>query len=246
MDCTVTEWRRIGYLVDRLNEQSFSYYLNLPEPLASWDVYQYWERQQVESMQEHLKPGMRLFDIGAETGWQSAVYAQIVGGENMTLVEPSQSFWPLIRQIWKHNDLAMPEACVVALAGNKTRDAMIDWDWPAISNNGLSTGYRDYRYLHVDDLPIVTIDALAAAVGSPDALTVDVEGAELEVLRGAESTLRRAKPLVWVSASPDLSVKNYGTTLEEMIDFVQSCGYKADRISVDHEQHHLFTPVVKA
>lgn len=232
----MTEWRKVSYLKGR-------YQIWIPEPLASWDVYEYWEREQVDSMLSLLSPGDRLFDVGSEMGWQSVVYASIVGGENMVLIEPSEVFWPLLQTMWRMNEVKQPQAFVHALAGRKTEGAMVEREWPSVSYGPISEDRWAYRYLHVNkDLPIMALDDLAAAVGSPKAITIDVEGAELEVLRGAETVLRRDRPLVWVSASSDLAEQNYGNTFDDLLAFMHEREYCEVFVARDHEEHWLFEP----
>ena len=51
----------------------------------------------------------------------------------------------------------------------------------------------------------MSIDAFCAARGtSPDVIKVDVEGAELDVLRGARQTLASCSPALFVEFHPSL------------------------------------------
>ena len=55
------------------------YRVKIPKFLAEahewWDS---WEKERFASIQENLREGDILFDVGAETGWISAIYAQFV------------------------------------------------------------------------------------------------------------------------------------------------------------------------
>ena len=90
------EWKLVKYLRQG-QSRNYDYELMLNEPLASWDVWDYWESARVKSMEKELNRGDILFDVGSETGWCNLVYAKIVGPENMVLIEPSPEFWPNIK-----------------------------------------------------------------------------------------------------------------------------------------------------
>ncbi len=54
-----------------------------------------------------------------------------------------------------------------------------------------------------------------------DFIKIDVEGAELFVLRGGEQLLKKSKPMVLFEHKPDLSRK-FGTTTEQLYEFLSS------------------------
>lgn len=221
------------------------YDLVVTDHVADWDAPSAWERPRFESMEATLKPGMVLFDIGAEHGWISAVYAGFVGGGNMVLVEPTPAFWPNIRLTWEHNQLPQPRGCFVGLVGQYGDPVdLVEGVWPAEAD-GPEAPAGGYRYLHepnhVAMCRVTTVDRIAAQV-APDALTIDVEGAELEVLLGAGQVLRERRPLVWVSVHPELMDRDYGRTPAQLATFMTSVGYVGAHLGTDHEEHWLFTP----
>lgn len=238
-------FRKTAYLWDEGQQQTPLYWLNLPEPLASWDVFEYWERPRVEHMRATLQRGDTLFDVGAEFGWQSVVYAKMVCPENMVLVEPSTEFWPNIRQIWERNVLTVepPKACYHGLFSDKTSDPATLKGWPQASVDGPLATAQHYRSLkHKGGAKEITLDDFVAGTKIvPRAVTMDVEGAELLVLRGAMDTLKRHKPLLWVSIHPTLMDKTYGHRGGDVHALLQSAGYTGTFLSVDHEEHWFFS-----
>lgn len=104
------DWKVIPYL--RKGESfNYEYSLTLNEPLASWDVWDYWEKERIHCMQKNLKQGEVFFDIGTESGWCNLVYADMVGPQNMVLIEPTPEFWPNIHALWYKNYNVDPLAC---------------------------------------------------------------------------------------------------------------------------------------
>jgi FkbM family methyltransferase len=236
------EWRFVGILRDP-NTVPYEYTFTLPRPLADWDVWDYWERERVHSMRDHLKHGDVLFDVGAEHGWCSLIYASMVGPENMVLIEPTREFWPNIRHTWMKNYPCPPRACYDGLFSSVTDEERTAFPvWPAHSD-GLLIGNNKYEYIHQHDQSIkqITIDDYVAWTGIvPDALTIDVEGAELCVLQGAHDTLVAHHPQIWVSIHPDLMERDYGDLPHELYGYLGRRGYTGTHLATDHEQHWHF------
>lgn len=242
-------WKEVKYLKEPLKASpehaTWKYTLTLPEPLASWDVFDYWEKERIASMEQHLKRGDVLFDVGTEQGWCNLVYAQIVGPENMVLIEPTKEFWPNIRATWEKNELPMPKALLSALVSDKwTEGAHINFphEWPEESNGPLIDKNK-YQYIHDNTEGITEIpldDWVVNAGVVPDAITMDTEGSELLILKGAENTLTEHRPKLFISIHDDLAERDYGVKPGEVIDYLTSLGYTAEYLATDHERHFYF------
>ena len=48
----------------------------------------------------------------------------------------------------------------------------------------------EHSYIHTREVPVKTLDSLVGSLPKPHLLKIDVEGAELEVLKGAQHTLK--------------------------------------------------------
>lgn len=237
----------------------------VPDSVADWDGPSHWERERLASMQANLHPGEVLFDIGVEHGWLSTVYGSFVGHENMVLVEPSPEMWPDIRKTWAANQFPDPLYAFVGFAGAHNIDdpkvAMrsvkgkrsVKFAWPECARlEGPESGPMAYRIMgkHTE-VPVTTVDRIVELTGIiPNALTIDVEGAEWEVLRGAHDTLVTHRPKLWVSVHPDLMEKDFNPRpdgepflIEEFFAWVESHSYKRVYLGTDHEQHHVFWPI---
>lgn len=237
------QWKRVGYL--RQGEtRNYDYLLTLPTPLADWDVWDYWEREHITSVRDTLGAGDLLIEIGAEHGWMSCVFGHIVGPENMVLIEPTAEFWPNIRATWGRNHQQPPRAAWRGLFGASANTTSPVADgWPSESD-GPMAGARAYTYLHEHpETPTATLDLFVAKNGTaPKGITVDVEGAELEVMRGAEDTLTVYRPVVWLAVHPDLMRRDYGTDPVDLHRYMGGLGYRAEWLATDHEEHWVFRP----
>jgi len=198
--------------------------------------------------------GYPATDVRAAQGplcwWQSCART---GGGGAVLFEPNPRVWPNIRAIWEANALAAPIATWVGFAGSGERVSREfvaehvlprDGKWPACASGPL---IGDHGFLNLSerpDVPSITIDQMAAATGRPpDAITIDVEGAELHVLRGADHTLTEQRPLVWCSVHPEFMFHMYDQYERDLHDWMHDHRYWAVHLGYDHEHHVLFYPI---
>lgn len=180
-----------------------------PDTIADWDAITGWEEERLLSMQAHLKPGMVLYDVGTEHGWLSAVYGAFTGHGNMVLIEPSPEMWINIRKTWEANGFDDPIASFQMFCGaSPSTLSRFAPPWPECSDGFAEADEcpaMAYRYIGDAEIPTTTIDQIVTSTKRPpDAITVDVEGFEIAVMRGAEMTLLKHRPLVWISVHPDL------------------------------------------
>ena len=223
--------------------------LVVSDVMANWDAiagFSPWEKERIDSILATLQSGDVLYDIGAEHGWMTAIFAQRVGGENMVLVEPSPDFWPSIRQTFEWNKLNPPLACFEGFAGAQTV-LHREWtpaDWPESSEGDECRERMPYRHPndHSELISTISIDDLAKVVGPPKGITIDVEGAEMLVLQGAENTLQVQRPYVWCSVHPDLMKKDFDADEDLLHRFMQDRGYDGRLLRHDHEYHWSYWP----
>lgn len=233
----------------KYTEINGKYDLLLPEHRANrpeWAIKNGgWEVERIESMLGDLKEGDTVFDIGTEEGDISALLAKKVGrsGE-IVLVEPNPRVWPNIKAIWDANGLKNPLACFVGFASSETRNYTKPDNsvWPQcaygeiISDHGFKELWDEGR-----TLPQIKIDHLCQGTVTPDLITIDVEGAELEVLKGATELLKSSKPIVYVSVHPEFMKENYGYESVFLFKFMWGLGYKHKLLDFDHEYQVKFT-----
>ncbi len=220
------------------------------------------------------KPGPRpvIIDVGVEEGDLTALYSK--WGCDVVLVEPNPAVWPNVRAIWNANGLRLPLSGWVGFAGDRDDDlraphvrawlnahtrvhdpAPDDDGWPLCAYGPV---IGDHAFLHLAQhahmVPQVTLDTLirdGSVAGDPikvDAITMDVEGSELRVLRGAYRILVEDRPLVWVSVHQDgqWMAENYPQDdLVSICGFMDALGYEYEPLATDHEHHAFFRPSLK-
>jgi hypothetical protein len=75
----------------------------------------------------------------------------------------------------------------------------------------------------------------------PVILKIDVEGAEMLVLKGAHEFIRKNKPTIFMSAHPP-TLPRYGHSVDMLRQELSQLGYRTETIAEDHEIHWLCLP----
>lgn len=212
-----------------------------------WAKPEGWEKKRLEYMAVTVGCGDVVYDIGAEEGDMSALYAQC--GADVVLVEPNPLVWSNIKYVWEANGLRAPLLCWSGFAGPPEQvrpgiGANPAHGWPDAADGPLLS---DHGFLNLHERPDVqatTIDWIATLTQPPTVITMDVEGAEFEVLRGARTTLIMERPHVFVSLHRDFMEQTWGYRPEALFAWMEALGYTAECIDKPiHEEHWVFRPV---
>jgi FkbM family methyltransferase len=168
-----------------------------------------------------LKEGFVVLDIGANVGLVSLLAAKKVGRIGRVYAfEPVPDIFARLQENIALNSFNNIEPVPLALSSQKGT-AMIS------VAGGASSLFRRVSDEFVE-VPTERLDDFVEREGIErvDAIKLDVEGAELHVIRGADKTIRRFKPIMMVEINPD-TLKAAGTTPQELFDAIVSYGYKA-------------------
>lgn len=222
--------------------------LKLPPHRAARPEWPWWEATRLAHMHHHLAgSGGTVFDIGAEEGDFPALWAS--WGNDVVLFEANARVWPNIKAIFDANDLA-PLVTFPGFAadhdGDRDTEHLGGFDlgplWPTSAHGPVIGDHGFCNLSERPDIPRLRIDKVAELV-RPTAITIDVEGAELSVLRGAERTLAEDRPLVWVSVHEQFMADMYGHTPAELDAYMRGLDYEPRWLCTDHEAHWSWTPV---
>lgn len=215
--------------------------LLLPEHRAVRPEWPHWERERLDAMFQAIRPTDTVVYCGVEEGDLAALVSTWCA--RLHMFEPNDRVWPNVRAIWEANNLTPPAGCWSGFAGQET--AIPGASWPVLTNHWPPSAYGpvigDHGFCQLcerPDLPTVSLDDYAAASGDPpDVITMDVEGSELRVLRGAKRLLQESRPVVFVSVHPESMAIYYGDYENELHHYMAQLGYEAGWLAHDHETH---------
>lgn len=229
--------------------------IQLPEHRAVRPEWPDWEKERLDSMHKNIKKGDVVFDIGAEEGDLPALFA--LWGAEVVPFEPNPYVWPNIRFIWEANKLQPPRAYFAGFAANQTilhpKDVEPIFEkpekdgWPACAYGAIigDHGFRNETERYHDTPSIKLDDFCQQRNLYPDLITMDVEGAEFEVIKGAEWIIKNHRPLVYISIHPEFMKHMYPYDAEALHGFFKEAGYDSKHLITDHEEHWVFWPAEK-
>jgi FkbM family methyltransferase len=142
---------------------------------------------------DHVRPADVVFDIGANVGFFTLFAAKLARNGFVYAFEPLPRNLDYLRRHLAMNKIENADALPIALAAATGTARFAVADSPAMGGLSESGGL---------EVVTDTVDRLVAEgrVRLPDFMKIDVEGAEHDVLRGAEAVLREAKPTIFLSA----------------------------------------------
>jgi FkbM family methyltransferase len=181
-------------------------------------------------IKQHLRPGAIFFDVGAHYGWMSIIACDRVGsGGRVIAFEPSP---PLVEILLFHkraNALRQLEIVAKAVSDINASVPFYLIHQGLSFRNSLTIGPDDTPYIKPEEKLVyeaasITLDHYYRDYGAiPDLVKIDVEGAELLVLRGAEELLKRHHPRLIVGIHPYWLPK--GQSAGQILTLLEQFGY---------------------
>ena len=176
----------------------------------------------------------RLVDVGALHGVFSLAFTAGRERAHALAVEPSPLAWPLLTSNLALNPAARVRPFRLAL-GSSSGELAMRQDWHHLE--ALPPGASTQGAIMV---PVRTLDELCASEGfAPDALKIDVEGFELEVLRGARQTLATSRPWLFLEVHPARLAELGGST-RQLLALLDEFGYRTLKLDAHSPADRLF------
>jgi FkbM family methyltransferase len=163
-----------------------------------------------------LRPGMTFYDVGANVGFHSTIAARLVGASgNVVSFEPVAENAHAIRHNAELNQFAHVRVLEVALSDiDEIGDFRTSEEssWGALARSGNEPD----RCSGSIQVPVRRLDEVREdeTLSPPDLMKIDVEGAEVAVLRGANRTIGKHKPLLLIELhGTNAAISEYLTTV---------------------------------
>jgi FkbM family methyltransferase len=188
----------------------FAYLINDQFIGKSLDLYGEWTESEIDMMSNFITPRSVVIDAGAFIGTHTIAFANMVGRFGFVYsFEPQRMIFNVLCGNVALNNLLNVKCLNMGLSDTPGK-AFIPLLDPAVEQNfgALDLGH----FGEGDAVTITTIDTLN--LNGCNLIKVDVEGMEARVLKGAEITIKKYKPVLYVENNRvDVSAKTIKTVL---------------------------------
>lgn len=192
--------------------------------------HQMYEPHLTKAISQTLVPGDTFVDVGCNIGWFTLLASTIVGPAGSVLAADAEQYnVEMVNRSVHVNGLSNVTALSVALADRPgqlvlqhlrgSNALVLDVDEKALESD---------RYVSC-----VPLDMLTPAWPRIDVIKIDVEGAELLVLIGAEETVRQHRPIIFCEFNPYMVDRLAGSNAIALDDWIRQHDYAVEVVGED-------------
>lgn len=175
-----------------------------------------------------LRPGMTFVDVGANDGLYTLFASRRVETTGKVIaLEPSSREFARLERNLRLNASANVSALLMAASD---REGAASLRLAGFGHEGLNT-LGEFAYAieqeATEEIRLITLDSIIKKhrLERIDVLKMDVEGGELNALKGATAILAKHKPLILLEIV-EAALKHQGASREAVLDFLESFGYR--------------------
>lgn len=175
-----------------------------------------------------LRPGDCMLDIGANVGCFSALGSVLVGEKGAVhAFEALPETYERLKVLERRNRFGNVKARNIAVS---EKDGFVEIFPGPPEHSGIASlrKTRDHNPSGVR-VPATTIDGLAGEIPRVRLVKVDVEGAEMMVMRGMDRLIERDHPFV-IAELTDKYLRDLGSKKEEVVQYFEARNYTIYRI----------------
>lgn len=213
--------------------------LEASRPRGNWDKRVYLS---------FVKSGDTVLDIGANFGSHTILFSHLVGARGKVLsFEPVPASFEALREtVAVRARFSNIELLKYAIGNPRRGDerAFVNvpgGDFGQASLRVQAAGSWEHNpEIHRYPVTLIALDAVeeVAKLGKINFVKIDVEGGELDAIKGAQRTLKAHLPALYCELY-DKWTASFGYTPADLIRFVQSLGYTHARVLSKGKIHRL-------
>jgi FkbM family methyltransferase len=187
-----------------------------------------YEARDMALLRPYVAPDTWVIDVGANIGFFTQPFAQWVSGSGRVIaLEPEDTNARQLQRRLTQARLVQKVECIQAAVSDTPGEALFMLNPAHPGDHKLDTGSGQGVLV-----PVTTIDTLVAERQTPHVslIKVDVQGAEMHVLRGAEHTLQTQHPVLYLELD-DQGLRQFGSHAGALLEWCAARGYASHIIT---------------
>ena len=201
------------------------------------------ENSEFRFVQRYLEPGMTVLDIGAHHGFYTLLASTRIGPNGRVhAFEPSPRERGALLRHLKWNALSNVSVYAVALGKEAKPGQLFVVDRHQTGCNSLRPPASDVlEGATPTPVEVITLDGWVSEhhIASADFAKLDVEGGELDVLKGASKFLEHRPRPVFLIEVQEIRTENWGYRAGEVIRLLADRGFRWFSLQPDGSLHPL-------
>ena len=181
------------------------------------------ERREHRFFRQEISPGMVVFDVGANIGFYTSLFADLVGptGRVHSFEPDPLSFGILKHRTTRRGNVTASQAAV----GDRSGSITLFCNRSNRADNRVHASLGEETAETVE-VPLTTLDDYCRDIHRIDAVKMDIQGAEVAALRGFRQTLARTAPRwLLIELSPE-HLRGAGSSPEDFWAILAELGYE--------------------
>jgi len=221
--------------------------LDLRDNVQRTFYFTHWyERRYITYLTERLRPEDVFIDVGAHVGIHSLLVARAMSMQSLNgqvvAFEPASDVLSCLQETTRANEVSNIEIVGKAL-GAEEGYVSLRADPDRFDENDASVRSAFGPGEIVEEVPVTQFDTWFAGSRFEEVnlIKIDVEGFELDVLKGMEQTLTNIRPRIIGVEIRDYILERAHLEEHEVVDFLDSVGYRQVP-TADLEGNVIFKP----
>ena len=171
-----------------------------------------------------------VLDIGAHIGLVTLPMSSVIAPDGTVFAfEPAEANRRLLESHVAGNGLVNVVVCP-DLVGGDARENVRFFEQAEPSGMNARLPGEGSNYVETRHRQVTLDDFCTRHDISPEVIKIDVEGAEIDVLRGSAKTLARSRPLIFLSVHPT-HLTRMGESVEALNRVIEEIGYDCHEIN---------------
>lgn len=199
------------------------------------------KKAEIDRMAKYVCPGSCVIDVGANVGYFSRRLARHTPGGMVLAFEPQtlpRSVFAMAGYFRKRSNILLLPFALGEAAGSLTLAIPIKKKGNVgigLAHTGSTEDFEGRFEVRKELVPVARLDEVMAQIetGPVSLIKIDVEGAELLVLRGGAETVRQHRPVVVCEI--DGREGRFGIGAAELVSYFQRLDYKPVSLTTGQE-----------